>query len=197
MRGKRALELGAGMGLAGMALAFLGAGERRRLAAQASWELFSVGECLQMYVPLRQPIPALPANFLRVPAPPPPADVTFTDIGDVLPLLQRNVDQNISPAALKGARHHRQSCNNGRQLHRLSCVSGAFLLPPLTRPRSHGLCLQSRTRRGRRRRWARCGWRPSTGQTPPATRRSSRPTTFYWRQTASTANWLVSRLTEF
>ncbi|EFN56375.1 hypothetical protein CHLNCDRAFT_144895 [Chlorella variabilis] len=53
VRGRQALELGAGMGLAGMALALLG------------------------------------------------ADVAFTDIGDVLPLLQRNVDQNISTAALK------------------------------------------------------------------------------------------------
>ncbi len=29
------------------------------------------------------------------------AEVEFTDIGDVLPLLQRNVQENISPAALK------------------------------------------------------------------------------------------------
>lgn len=29
------------------------------------------------------------------------AEVAFTDIGDVLPLLQRNVSENISPAALK------------------------------------------------------------------------------------------------
>lgn len=30
-------------------------------------------------------------------------DVVFTDIGDVLPLLRRNVEQNVSPAALKRA----------------------------------------------------------------------------------------------
>lgn len=31
----------------------------------------------------------------------PAAEVVFTDIGDVLPLLQRNVSENIAPAALK------------------------------------------------------------------------------------------------
>ncbi|KAI3426281.1 hypothetical protein D9Q98_008654 [Chlorella vulgaris] len=53
VRGRQCLELGAGMGLAGMAMALQG------------------------------------------------ADVAFTDIGDVLPLLRRNVEQNISTAALK------------------------------------------------------------------------------------------------
>lgn len=34
-------------------------------------------------------------------------DVAFTDIGDVLPLLRHNVEQNVSPAALKRELPHR------------------------------------------------------------------------------------------
>lgn len=48
------------------------------------------------------PLPILPPS--HPPSHPRPrtrSDVAFTDIGDVLPLLRRNVEQNISPAALK------------------------------------------------------------------------------------------------
>lgn len=54
MRGKRAIELGAGMGLGGLAFAMLG------------------------------------------------AEVALTDVAAVLPLLQRNYQNNLSPAALRG-----------------------------------------------------------------------------------------------
>ena len=54
MKGKRAVELGAGMGLGGLAFAMLG------------------------------------------------ADVLLTDVAAVLPLLRRNYDNNLSPAALRG-----------------------------------------------------------------------------------------------
>lgn len=55
----------------------------------------------------RCPLPAFdpPPRPLGPPClPTAPPDVTFTDIGDVLPLLQRNVDANVSPAALKRER---------------------------------------------------------------------------------------------
>lgn len=55
MRGKRAIDLGSGMGLAGLALALVG------------------------------------------------ADVVLTDTAEVLPLLRRNSEANLSPAALRGA----------------------------------------------------------------------------------------------
>lgn len=54
VRGKRGIELGAGMGLGGMALAMLG------------------------------------------------ADCVLTDVAEVLPLLTRNYEANISPAACRG-----------------------------------------------------------------------------------------------
>ncbi len=56
MKGKRAVELGAGMGLGGLAFAMLG------------------------------------------------ADVLLTDVAAVLPLLRRNYENNMSPAALRGER---------------------------------------------------------------------------------------------
>ena len=55
MRGRRAVELGAGMGLGGLAFAMLG------------------------------------------------CDVLLTDVAAVLPLLRRNYENNLSPAALRGA----------------------------------------------------------------------------------------------
>lgn len=33
---------------------------------------------------------------------PPGADVTLTDVKEVLPLLRRNYEQNLSPAAIRG-----------------------------------------------------------------------------------------------
>lgn len=54
VRGKRAIDLGSGMGLAGLALALVG------------------------------------------------ADVVLTDVAEVLPLLRRNSEANLSPAALRG-----------------------------------------------------------------------------------------------
>ena len=61
--GKRAIDLGSGMGLAGLALALLG------------------------------------------------ADVVLTDVREVLPLLRRNTDANLSPAALRGACWGQEGCN--------------------------------------------------------------------------------------
>ena len=121
--------------------------------------------------------------------PPPTAEVTFTDIGDVLPLLRRNVEQNISKAALK------------RELAVATAAPAtrARGLPAMLVPRpSHAATSlppapQLRTRRGWRPRWVQPPWRRWTGQTRPATQPSARPTTLFWLPTASTASSLVRR----
>lgn len=63
IRGKRCIELGAGMGLGGMAFAILG------------------------------------------------ADVTLTDVAEVMPLLQRNYEMNLAPATCRGETNAPLLCN--------------------------------------------------------------------------------------
>ena len=142
MRGKRALELGAGMGLAGMALAILGAGERGAGTMPPTAQFNTQQPASRSRgVDLPEDTPR-PLPFSRGPHRRPPhlgAEVELTDIGAVLPLLQRNVDQNISRAALKREQNPGLPC--------LPCLPCLRCLPPplpmesaflaVTHPQSH------------------------------------------------------------
>lgn len=206
IRGKRALELGAGMGLAGMALALQGAGRpslNRRFIYVAAcqqaprWPDMPMScRCSAQPRCHTHPSAGHPALFLAH-----CADVTFTDIGDVLPLLRRNVEQNISPAALN--REQSVWLGAARALTRrllptarpvLSACSIKCLLDMLISPLLFACPVcppQCAMRAGPPARWAARWSPPWTGRTAAAMRVSSRRMTSSWQRTACTASWRV------